>query len=310
MDIDYNNCMFQLTDASLERIIFAMEDQSKTTLINLETGDLIEADLIPPDERDAIDGKYASPPLWDSRHGFSVLEAFTATVTFPLELKVALNTALRRGKGVFKAFRAALSADDALFQRFQEFKLRAMRPFVEAWMNAQREGWRLATLKDEPEDIGDLIASEIDTHIVQARAAAFDVDTFISKYASSSDESVPLSLRIWFLAHLENDLHHGEAPLFLAFATADGTNPLMIAFFRVQTPPGALPICIIHGILSREDNDGLGIEWQILDTIAAYSQNMGVSQLVLEGPLFPASIAQEAEEHGFKRAGSILFRAL
>jgi len=310
MDIDYNNCMFQLTDASLERIIFAMEDQSKTTLINLETGDLIEADLVPPDERDAFNGNYASPPMWDSRQGFSVLEAFSATVTSPPELKVALNAALRRGKGVFKAFRAALSSDDALFQRFQEFKLRAMRPFVEAWMNAQREGGRLAAFKGEPEDIGDLIASEIDTLIVQAQAAEFDVDSCISEYAESSDEFVPHSLRAWFLAQLEHSLHRGGTGLLLAFATADGTNPLMVGFFSMQSVDGALPICLVHGILSREDNKGLGIEWQMLDTIAAYCQNLEASQLVLEGPLFPASIAQEAEEHGFRIAGSTLFRAL
>ncbi len=310
MDFDYNYFMFQLTDASLERIIFAMEDQSKSTLINLETGDLIEADLVPPEERDTLNGKYASPPMWDSQHGFSLLEAFSATVTSPPELKVALNAALRRGKGVFKAFRAALSSDEALFQRFQEFKLRAMRPFVEAWMNVQREGKRLAAFKDEPEDIGDLIASEIDTLIVQAQDAEFDVDTFILKYSKSSDESVPHSLRAWFLMSLEHQLRDGNTPMLLAFATADGTNPLMVGFFSIQQGAGTLSLCVVHGILSREDTISLGIEWQILETIATYSQNLGISQLVLEGPLFPASFAQEAEEHGFRRAGSILFRTL
>lgn len=302
--------MFQLTDAALERIIFAMEDQSNTLLINLETGDPVEAALVSLDEREAPGGKFAPPPSWDSRHGFSVLEAFSATVTSPPELKSALNAALRRGRGVFKAFRNALSADDTLFLRFQEFKLRTMRPIVEEWMNAQREGWSLAALKEEPEDIGDLIASEIETLVVPAREAPFNIEAFISECENGPDESLPVSIRTWFIASLLDSLHNEDGLLSLAFATADGSSALMVAFFSMQTPAGALPFCMVRGTLSREDNVGLGIEWQLLDNIAVYSQKLGATQLALEGPLFPASIALEAEEHGFSRSGSILYRAL
>ncbi len=302
--------MFQLTDASLERIIFAMEDQSKTLLINLETGDLVEADTLSPEERNDPHGKYVAPPMWDSRHGFSVLEAFSAMVTAPPELKASLSAALRRGKGVFKAFRRALSADEALFQRFQEFKLRAMRPIVEEWMNAQREGQSLEVLKDEPEDIADLIASDIDIHIVPEQDATFNLDSFISLCEMSLEESVPSSIRTWFLKNLMNIRRMSDSPLFLGFATADGTNPLMVGLFSIQTPIDALPFCMVHGIVGKQDSNGLGIEWQILDTIGTYSLQLGASLLVLEGPLFPAAIAQEAKEHGFNSAGSILYRAL
>ena len=310
MDIDYNNSMFQLTDASLERIIFAMEDQSKTQLINLETGDLVEAALVPPEERGSPDSAYAPPPLWDSRRGFTVLEAFSATVTNPPELKAALSAALRRGRGVFKAFRAALSADEALFQRFQEFKLRAMRPFVEAWMESHREGTKLASLKDEPEDIGDLIASEIDTVLAPARGAPFSITDLISASEPSAGESLPPSIRAWFRARLLDRACADQDWLWLAFTTADGSNPLMVALYSMETVEAALPLCVVHGILSENDSVGIGIEWLLLESIAAQAQRQGAAHLVLEGPLFPASVAYEAEEHGFARSGGTLFRAL
>ena len=68
--------MFQLTDAILERIIFAMEDQSKKLLIDLETGDVIDKTTIEnedsPELYSEMAQRFVEPPSWDSRRGFSI----------------------------------------------------------------------------------------------------------------------------------------------------------------------------------------------------------------------------------------------
>jgi len=293
--------MFQLTDAVLERIIFAMEDQSNELLIDLETGDCINSDT--PSER------YVKPPPWDSRRGFAILEAFAATVASPPELKLALNAALRRGKGVFKAFRQALSAEEVLFRRFQDFKLRAMRPVVEEWIGSLHDEQKLEKLREEPEDIGDIVASEVEFKVLAIGDIPFSLESFLTAYAEESFSSVPPSLRSWSISALLEKARLSQDSLCIAFATIDGINPLMFGIFMLQVFQ-TRPLCIVEGVFGSKESAMLSIDWPLIDTIAAYASKTGMAFMVLEGPLFPPPISEEASAHGFVQAGSVLYKTL
>jgi hypothetical protein len=280
--------MFQLTDASLERIIFAMEDQSNELLIDLETGDFIEKSEYQEENPDTASERYVEPPSWDSRRGFAILEAFAATVASPPELKLALNAALRRGKGVFKAFRQALSNDEILSRRFQDFKLRAMRPIVEEWIESLQEEQRLARLSEEPEDIGDIVASEIEFKVLPIKDIPFRLENFLTDYAQEPFTSLPAAIRSWSLSVLLEKAEASKDSIFISFATVDGTNPLMFGIFTLQTSK-ALPL---------------------VDTISAYASKIGTALMELEGPLFPSPISEEASAHGFVQSGSVFYKTL
>jgi hypothetical protein len=301
--------MFPLTDASLERIIFAMEDQSNELLIDLETGDLIEKTKYSEENPDSVSERYVEPPSWDSRRGFTILEAFAATIASPPELKLALNAALRRGKGVFRAFRQALSNDAALSRRFQDFKLRAMRPVVEEWLGTLQEERRLATLKEEPEDIGDIAASEIEFKISPFKDIPFRLETFLTDYAQEGFSSLPAGIHSWSLSSLLERIRASKESIFISFATIDGINPLMFGIFMLQTP-NALPLCTVEGIFGSRESAMLSIEWPLIDTIAAYALTIGAPLMVLEGPFFPSPIFEEASAHGFVQSGSVFYKTL
>jgi len=308
--IDYNESMFQLTDASLERIIFAMENQSSKLQINLENGDIVDEKQITENSEALRKGSFASPPPWDSRRGFALLEAFAATVTSPPEIKAALNAALRRGKGVFKAFRKALAADDALLHRFQEFKLRSMRPFVEEWLQAMQEGQSLAVLKDAPEDIADLIDSEIDFRIEPLEKVLFNLENFIQESSQEGLPFLPSQVRAWYLDALFSEIRNSTGSHYVALAMVERESPLFVGLFSLEVSIPLRGLCIVHMVLGKKESLVLNLEWQLLDKMCEYARSLGATCIMLNGPFYPSSVTDEASEHGYTRSGAIMYKNL
>jgi hypothetical protein len=301
--------MFQLTDAILERIVFAMEDQTNEWLVDLRTGDIIERSEVDDEDLEAVPELYSAPPFWSSRQGFSILEAFAATVTSPPELKLALNAALRRGKGVFKAFRYALSSNDALYRRFQEFKLNAMRPVIEKWMHAIQEEHALAAVKEEPEDLADIIASELEIQTAAVTKAPFDAGQVISDYTAEIYAAYPPALSKWALLEIHEKLTSWIQEPWVAYASIDGTHPLALGIYSIKPLNGAA-CCIVWGIFASKECATMGIEWSLLDKISSAAAAAGASSIILDGPLFPSSLNEEASSHGFMQTGSSLWKML
>jgi len=305
--------MFQLTDAILERIIFAMEDQSKKLLIDMETGDLIDKITIENEDSSELYSemaqRFVEPPSWDSRRGFSILEAFAATVTSPPHLKMELNAALRRGKGVFKQFRQVLSNDQELFKRYQEFKLAAMRPIVERWLEALQEGEKLTALKEEPEDLRDIIASYIDFIVSNLDEIAFKLESYINYCIEESFGSLPIAVKMRALSDLLGLVRTDNDSVHIAMGTIDGVSPLIAGLFSLQAYKGS-PICVVHGVFGTKESAMLDLEWPLLECISEYCIEIGATQISLEGPFFSLSLCDNALEHGFSRSGTIFHKDL
>lgn len=301
--------MFQLTDAILERIVFAMEDQTSEWLIDLRTGDIVDRSEVSDEDLEAVPERYADLPFWSSRQGFAILEAFAATVTSPPELKLALNAALRRGKGVFKAFRQTLSSNDMLYRRFQEFKLNAMRHIIEKWMHAIQEEEILAAVKEEPEDLADIIASELELQTVALSKAPFDVEQMIHDYTAETYTAYPPALSKWALLKIQEKLTGWIQEPWIAYASVDGTHPLVLGIYSLKLLEGTA-CCAVWGIFTAKEFATMGIEWPLLDRISSAAAAAGASLIILDGPFFPSSLNEEAPSHGFMQAGSTLWKML
>jgi hypothetical protein len=305
--------MFQLTDAILERIIFAMEDQSKKLLIDLETGDLIDKTTIEnedsPELYSEMSHRFVEPPSWDSRRGFSILEAFASTVTSPTDIKMELNAALRRGKGVFKQFRQVLSKDQDIFKRYQEFKLAAMRPIVERWLEALQEGEKLTALKEEPEDLRDIIASDIDFIVSSLDGIVFKLESYINYCIEESFGSLPIAIKMRSLSDLLELVKTDSNSVHIAMGTIDGVSPLIAGLFSLQAYKGS-PICVVHGVFGTKESLMLDLEWPIIECISEYCTKIGATQILLEGPFFSSLLCDSALEYGFSQSGTIFHKNL
>lgn len=304
--------MFRLTDAVLERIIFAMEDQSRLHLIDMETGELV------PRQEVAEHGKTQScvePPSWSAHQGFRLLEAFCVTVP-DQQVRRELAAILRNGKGVFKAFKAALDRYPVQKLRFREFKLHALRPVIERWMLSLTNTSRLEMLDEAPEDLTDLINSEFATCILPASSVPFNLPEVVDQLLADAPETWDPLLCNWISIRLQQRLIPLHPGLMVAYAYVESGDPAAITFFSMEPSDTAkhtersTAVAVIHAILVRKDCFACSLEWRMLQDIEEYALVANAGAVIIEAPLLASSVLDEADEHGYFRTGGALVRML
>ncbi|MCX8013749.1 MAG: hypothetical protein N3A02_05625, partial [Rectinema sp.] len=211
--------------------------------------------------------------------------------------------------GVFKAFRQALSKDEALFHRFQQFKLTAMRPLVEEWMAHLGEGARLARLGDEPEELAELVRSDIEIRTVAALDVPFDILSTIDRYFVSDDHDMPLVLRSTGCEMVRRLLAKVPERIYLCHAAFDATDPLAIGLYAME-PVSGIVRCSLHVLGSRQDSAALRLEWAVLEQIEEEARRAGASLLLADGPFLARCFIEEAPAHGFAQTGSVYWKSL
>jgi ribosomal protein S18 acetylase RimI-like enzyme len=151
---------FELTEALIDDILFAMEDQEGSFLLDtvegVVAGGLDGVDFSYDDE----DGeRYIDLPEWDSADGFRLMERFAAGFRNPVICK-ELNSALGRGKGVFRAFKDVLGRYPEAEKLWFSLKEKEMKREIWRWYNGLREEWGLEKIGVEPEDTDDLVLED------------------------------------------------------------------------------------------------------------------------------------------------------
>jgi len=167
---------FELTEALIDDILFAMEDQDGEYYLDTVEGmvaggvDGLGSYLDEVDEKVDIDDKdaeggerFISLPEWDSASGFRLMERFISGFRNPM-IREELSSALSRGKGVFRAFKNALSHHTEAEKLWFTFKEREMKREIVRWYNGLREEWGLEKIGEEPEETGDLVLEDFRFH--------------------------------------------------------------------------------------------------------------------------------------------------
>ncbi len=147
---------FALTSQMIDKIIFAMEDQKTKYAVDVATGELVAAGAQAGALREE---RYVPLPRWGSAEGFHLMESFVTTLHNPLHREV-LAGALASGKGVFRGFKDALKRNPEIEKLWFHYKEKRLRAVVVSWYNASREARGLERLAPEPEETGDLVASD------------------------------------------------------------------------------------------------------------------------------------------------------
>ena len=77
---------FELTSALIDEILFFMEDQEGSFVLDTREGMVINTDpelrefVDDEDDEDEEEGRFISLPEWDSSDGFRLMERFAATL--------------------------------------------------------------------------------------------------------------------------------------------------------------------------------------------------------------------------------------
>ena len=149
---------FELTEALLDDILFSMEDQEGEFYIDCQEEVVINGEELADINNDR-DDRFIDLPEWDSSNGFRLMERFAAAFRNPI-IRTELCSALNQGRGVFRAFKNALSHHPEAEKYWFSFKEREMKREIVRWYNALREEWGLQKIGMEPEETTDLVLED------------------------------------------------------------------------------------------------------------------------------------------------------
>jgi len=333
--------VFDLTDKAIEEIVFAMEDQERAMVVDLETGHVIaSAALIaslaasegdaaegaaakaaaeedaggesgPPAEaakpqklKDLLGERYVAPPPWSSRDGFKLMEDFLVMVRQPT-VRRELQAALARGRGVFKTFKAVLAAHEETERAFREYKLRAMRRPIAEWYDDQREALGLSRLGPEPEETEDLLASDFEVRIVQLHEARVALRDLVRLAAEDALAIMPAALAAYEIERLVDSIESlGDGACAMV---DDGEGGAIGAALAFRVFGGDRSLGKIVFVYVKEGFRRLGLGQALLEALAASFAAEGTSILVMDTAMMPAEYGSRLVSLGYRAYGAKAF---
>ncbi|MDA3833701.1 MAG: GNAT family N-acetyltransferase [Spirochaetales bacterium] len=149
--------MPQLSDEFIYQVLFCMEDQAKSYMLDLADRTLIEAEDI-PDVCDAEE-RFLELPDWGPADGFRVMEKFVASLRNPI-YRQQLHDALNLGRGVFRQFKNVLKQEPAVERLWYYFKEREIKRIIYKWYEQMSEVLHLKDIGEPEESLEDLILSD------------------------------------------------------------------------------------------------------------------------------------------------------
>jgi GNAT superfamily N-acetyltransferase len=285
--------VFDLTEKAVEQIVFAMEDQERESVVDIETGEVLPAA--------GLEGeRYASPPTWSSREGFKLMEDFLASVRQP-SARRELSAALGRGRGVFKAFKAALAQREDLERAFRDFKIKAMRRTIAIWYDDAREARGLERLGPEPDDTNELLASDLSIRTVALAAALPFLGPLIDEVEEECLEYLPEPVAAFEIDRLREEI---EAAQDAVVAVADdGEGGALGAALAFRDAVGDRALGRISFAFVRRDFRRMGLGRALLESLSASLRAEGIPLIVLDSPFLPPDMGSAMAALGFKPFG-------
>ena len=292
---------FLLTEELADAIVSALENQERRFVVDAEKEALSDAASVEADEV-----RYYALPEWDSAAGFTLREAFAASVYAPL-VRAELQDALHSGRGVFRNFKTVLKKFPEVEKRWHRFKNKKLREYIGGWYNDLREIWGLEKLDHIVEEYDDLLRNDF---TFQAHDSARDADRILHSVCVCG-----------FCSALPDDTDRNEienaAGELWRHLFAFGESVRQTGFI-CRTPDGDFAGCITAADISSrtettavltsffvpESYRGLGIGSELFSLCLADLQKRGKRYVVTANTIIPDSLVALFERNGFRKTGS------
>jgi GNAT superfamily N-acetyltransferase len=281
---------FDLTEALIDAILFSMEDQNGEFLLDTREGMIALIDEI-SDDPDEGEGRYIDLPEWDSASGYQLMEHFTAALRNPV-VRDELNTALNRGRGVFRAFKDILGRYPEIEKRWFSYKEREMKRNIIRWYNGLREEWGLEKIGTEPEETEDLILEDFrfrEAAPSDAPAAESLHRICREEYLKYAEESNPAAK-----VFLETLSWSFPGDLALVAETGGGD------FSGYVAGGGTVPVLRVFALEVKPEYRGLGVGETLLNRFLEKAREGPYSRVTMDLPFTAESFSRELLRETFK----------
>lgn len=279
---------FELSEALIDQILFAMEDQKTEHRLDAVNGVVVDLadDGAPeagidaePDESPDGGPRYLDLPGWLPADGFRLMERFSASLHNPI-VREELVSALDRGRGVFRAFKDVLSARPEVERLWFSFKEREMRREILEWYNALREEWGLERIGEEPEETEDLVLEDF-------------------RFRPGTSDDAPAAAEL--LSLCRERFSCLDAPAALSgpdlFSVVAVTARDEFAGFLLAEKAGK--VVRISWLDVHPDYRGLGVGEELLDRALASLAEDGMDDVLIDLPEGSAAFSRVLYRHGF-----------
>lgn len=280
---------FELTEALIDQILFAMEDQKTEHLLDAANGVVVDVDggdpsepgteIDPEEENQDGTPRYLSLPGWLPADGFRLMERFSASLHNPI-VREELVSALDRGRGVFRAFKDVLSARPEVERLWFSFKEREMRREILEWYNALREEWGLERIGEEPEETEDLV-----------------LEDFRFRPGTAGDSAAAGEL----LALCRDQFSCRDVPIALSgpelrSVVAETAREDFAGFVLAELSGG---VARVRALDVHPDYRGLGVGEELLDRILSLLEEARIDDVLIDLPEASSAFSRVLYRHGF-----------
>lgn len=291
--------IFELTEKLCSDILFAMEDQNNSFLVDARNGVLVSTQSFSAD-----DTNYYALPKWNSSDGYALLESFTENLRSPMAHD-ELKTVLVSGRGVFRNFKNVLKSYPEVERKWHFFKNRKMNERVTQWYNSLREAWGLEKLEnEEEEDIDELLADDF-------MFAYFNPETDWNEIKNAED-----SVKNEYSFKYDEELENAAAELWQKLSDTDSPDNKTGFVCRTQSEDFAgcilfsqfltssKNLLVITDFFVLHNYRGCGIGRQLLSKSFDYFKSKGIKWILIANTIIPESMERLLSSCGFEKLGS------
>lgn len=304
--------IFDLTDSLANAILFSMEDQDCSWMVDAEHGTVVPKDAqqrtaaeygAVPANAKIDDDKFYALPEWTSGDGYALLESFTNTLYSPLA-RAELKQVLVSGRGVFKNFKNVLKAYPEVERKWHFYKDSKMRARLMDWYNELRESWGLEKLEQtDVEEVGDLVQNDFmfreydsakDRNDI-ALGVSFVADEYKRQFAGEVGDAVA---ELWRRAST-----YDEAAKY-GFVCRTQSDEFAGCILVSNCPSSAKKTVTLTDFFVVQNCRGLGIGKELLSKCLAGLRRRGFQWFLIANTIIPQTMEPLLTQSGFEKLGS------
>lgn len=286
---------FKLTSELIDQIIFAMENQKESFLLDTETLILSTKSSADESRKDFL----LPVPDWTPSDGYHLMDSFAGTLKNPI-YRERLREILNSGRGVFRGFKNVLKERDDLENAWFLHKDREMKKRVRNWYSDLCDYWGIESLGEEPEETDDLFLDEFSMEIFST-----DDDMFEQARVSFREElykESPEGLKTMLLRHHYHPQR--SADLAVRAMSPDGSSCGYISVY-LDTEKDKI-YAALDCLYVLPEYRGAGIAAGLLDYLLDHCYHNRVETLLLILPPEGEVLGRTLERRGFKAIGPCL----
>lgn len=289
---------FELTDALVDSIINALDNQNQRFAVDASSSTLVE---IFEDECD--EDRFYIIPSWTSDDGFALMEQFVNSLHSPIARNDLLNV-LRSGRGVFRGFKNVLKSYPEVEKKWHYFKNKQLIKYVNQWYNSLRETWGLEKLDCEIEETKDILQDDFTflpyNYLEDRNELLEGLELIAKEYAQNLPKEIELALRDLWMSKLEDNFGKNACGFICRSVSKEFVGCATFAPCLENAPNTV----ILTSFFVHEKFRGLGIGRELLEMTLTKLKDLHFKWVVITNSIMPETITSLLLRSGFKSIGT------